>query len=80
MAALEAGRDQETVAQLAVPYEVHRGQVQAWKNTLTKCAAGIVGEVQEKNTNHDTLLVVRPCQEIGQLKVEQGLLAEWSDP
>ena len=34
--ALEAVKVEETVAQLAVRYQVHPSQIQAWKKALTK--------------------------------------------
>ena len=47
--ALDAVKGEETVAQLAVRYEVHPGQIQAWKNALTEGAAGVsVPEGQER--------------------------------
>ena len=36
--ALEAVKGQETVAQLAARYEVHPGQIQAWKKALAESA------------------------------------------
>ena len=39
--ALDAVKGEETVAQLAVRYEVHLGQIQAWKKALTEGAAGV---------------------------------------
>ena len=41
--ALEAVKGEETVAQLAARYEVHPGQIQAWKKALTKGAVGVFG-------------------------------------
>ena len=38
---LEAVKGQETVAQLSAKYEVHPGQIQAWKKALTEGAAGV---------------------------------------
>ena len=35
---LEALKGQETVAQLAARYEVHPGQIQAWRKSLTEGA------------------------------------------
>ena len=78
--ALEAVKGQETVAQLAARYEVHPGQIQAWKKALIEGAAGVFGNGQEKKAKNDAALVVRLYQEIGQLKVERDFLAERSGP
>ena len=42
--ALEAVKGQETIGQLAARYEVHPGQIQAWKTALTEGAAGVFGK------------------------------------
>ena len=72
--ALEAVKGQETVAQLAARYEVHPGQIQAWKKALIEGAAGVFGNAQEKKAKNDAALMARLYQEIGQLKVERGFL------
>ena len=44
--ALEAVKGQETVAQLAARYEVHPGQIQAWKKALVE-GAGLCKDCPE---------------------------------
>ena len=78
--ALEAVKGEETVAQLAARYEVHPGQIQAWKKALVEGASGVFGSGKEQNTKSDDALVARLYQEIGQLKVERDFLAERSGP
>ena len=77
--ALEAVKGEETVAQLAARYEVHPGQIQAWKKALVEGASGVFGNGKEQKGRNDAL-VARLYQEIGQLKVERDFLAERSGP
>ena len=60
--ALEALKGQETVAQLAARYEVHPGQIQAWKKALVEGASGVFGNGKEQKSKNDAALVARPCQ------------------
>ena len=78
--ALEALKGQETVAQLAVRYEVHPGQIQAWKKALAEGASGVFGNGKEQKSRNDAALITRLYQEIAQLKVERDFLAERSGP
>ena len=76
--ALEAMNGNETLAQLAARYEVHPGQIQAWKKALTQGDAGVFGNGQEQKARSDAALIARLYQETGQLKVERDFLAERS--
>ena len=78
--ALEAVKGQETVAQLAARYEVHPGQIQAWKKALLEGASGVFNGNYGKWQKSDEALVARLYQQIGQLKVERDFLAERSGP
>ena len=78
--ALEALKGQETVAQLAARYEVHPGQIQAWKKALAEGASSVFGNGKDQKSRNAAALTARLYQEIGQLKVERDFLAERSGP
>ncbi len=78
--ALEAVKGEQTMAQLAAPYEVHPGQIQAWKKSLLEGASGVFNGNHDNRQKADEALVARLYQQIGQLKVERDFLAERSGP
>ena len=78
--ALEAVKGELTVAQLAGRYEVHPGQIQAWKKALVGGAANVFDGNQDQGRKDEEALIARLYQQIGQLKVERDFLAERSGP
>ena len=72
--ALEALKDEQTVAELAHRFEVHPSQVRKWKREIEEGAAGIFGSDHTQNKKDDEALVAKLYQEIGQLKVDRDFL------
>ena len=72
--ALEALKEEQSIAELAHCFEVHPSQVRKWKKALLEGAAGIFGGDRIQGRKDSQALTARLYQEIGQLKVERDFL------
>ena len=70
--ALAACRGEKTTAQLAAEYEVHAGQITAWKKHLLEGVAGLF-EDQRGRRPDDSVAQEELYEQIGRLKME----VEW---
>jgi transposase len=71
--ALAACRGDKTTAQLAAEYEVHVGQITAWKKQLLEGAAGLFEDGRGKQSTDDAASNEELYEQIGRLKME----VEW---
>ena len=71
--ALAACRGDKTTAQLAAEYEVHVGQITAWKKQLLEGAPGLFADGRSKRAIEDGTDEEALYEQIGRLKME----VEW---
>ena len=72
--AMEAIKGQETIAELAIRFEIHPTQITKWKRELVAGAANIFGADPNKKIKDEKGLINQLYQQIGQLKVEKDFL------
>ena len=72
--AMEAIKGEETIAELAIRFEVHPTQITKWKKELVSGAANIFGADPNKKIRDEKGLINQLYQQIGQLKVEKDFL------
>jgi transposase len=72
--AMEAIKGEETIAELAIRFEVHPTQITKWKKELVAGAANIFGADPNKKMKDEKGLINQLYQQIGQLKVEKDFL------
>jgi transposase len=72
--AMEALKCEETIAELAIRFEVHPTQISKWKRELVAGAANIFSADPNKKIKDEKGLINQLYQQIGQLKVEKDFL------
>ena len=68
------------MAELAVRYEVHAGQIQAWNKALEEGTVEVFSNGQARKAKSDVAPIARLYQQIGQLRLEPDFLEERSGP
>ena len=71
--ALEAIREEKTLAELSSQYEVHRTQITKWRKRVLKGVVGIFQGKEAKSIGEQEKVIDELYRQIGQLKVEN----EW---
>jgi len=71
--ALSACRGDKTTAQLAAEYEVHAGQIAAWKKQLLEGVPGLFEDGRGRRPDEETTHEEELYEQIGRLKME----VEW---
>lgn len=76
--ALEAIKNQRTIAQIASEYGVHPNQVTQWKKQTLEALPEIFANGRKKTEKENEQLVAELYRQIGQLKVELDWLKKKS--
>ena len=78
LAALDRGKSDQTIAQLASRFEVHPSQIHAWKRALVEGAPELFATNQKSQEKAKEAQINHLYRHIGQLKVERDFLSERS--
>ncbi len=78
--ALEAIKNQQTIAQIASEYGVHPTQVNQWKKQVLEELPQLFTKERSQTTSDTDSLVAELYRQIGQLKVELDWLEKKTQP
>ena len=78
--ALEAIKNQQTIAQIASEYGVHPTQVNQWKKQVLDQLPHLFTKERSQTTSDTDSLVAELYRQIGQLKVELDWLQKKTQP
>ena len=72
--ALEAIKEDRTMAELSSNFEVHRAQIQRWKKDVLEGLPQLFSNKKERKVKDDKRLIEELYRQIGKLKVEHDWL------
>lgn len=72
--ALEALKEQETLAALSQKYSVHVAQIQKWKSQLEKEGVTLFSDKRSKGGKSQDKIIAQLHEKIGKLTVEKDFL------
>jgi putative transposase len=73
--ALEAVKNEKTIAQIASDYGIHPNQVGKWKKQLLQELPKVFSNRQTSSEKANEKLIDELYRQIGQMKVERGYLS-----
>jgi transposase len=72
--AIEAIKNDKTIAELSNKYEIHRDLVQKWKKTVVEGSAKLFSATKSRGSKNNEKVVDELYRQIGKLKVENDWL------
>ncbi len=72
--ALEAVKNDKTIAELSNKYEIHRDLIQKWKKTVIEGSSELFSTTKSKRSKNNEKVVDELYKQIGKLKVENDWL------
>jgi transposase-like protein len=77
--AIDVIRENETVSELSLKYQVHRSLLTRWKKEALEGLPDVFSTAKKKNENDNQKLIDELYKKIGQLEVENDWLKKKAD-